>query len=155
MLSYPLDCYCVPLDPGAPCPSIYLIGDKGALLEVIKEPMSAGEMKKRFTEAWDKHLQGLNKTPAGGDAQPQPKGSGSGSGGDVSKPSALNVSKKTLEEANEAVKEAENAANEAGLTLEQKIERAKVLAAAKREQKLAEEAEVSLKHCKDVGRMTR
>lgn len=88
---------------------------------------SEEEVKGKFVAAWGKHCAAT--VPAG-----PSKGAGDAGQSQASKPTSL-------QEANDAVKAAEEAVGQSNLTMEEKIERAHKLAAAKRAQKAAEEAE--------------
>ncbi len=127
------------LDTTATCPCIYLIGSKGIPLEIIVSPQTSLELKEKFSSAWNRHCIAINAVAA--------KPSSSGGAGDVQKQESssfpgISVTAQALLNANEAVRVAENDVNQENLSLEEKMARAERLVAAKRKQKLAEEAEV-------------
>jgi len=126
----------------APAGSIYLIGNAGAVLELMNSPTTPSDLKTVLDSAWTKHS-------GTGSAQPvQQQKPSTTSTSSTSEPSTRrgesSNTAQALANANEAVRVAEVAASQSDLTLEQKIERAQQLAAAKRQQKLAQEAEVTV-----------
>jgi hypothetical protein len=127
------------IDSNAVSPSVYLIGDKGSLLEVVSEPLSSFEMKEKLNSAWKRHCSALEANKAAAAAALLASGDQNQSSAVLSDAATA----KALLQANEDLRLAENAANESNISVEDKIERAQRLVKAKREQKMAEEAEVN------------
>lgn len=112
----------------------------GAPVEIVHGETAANDLKDKCESAWSKHSKVLQAqkapppapiqpTPAAATATQQPNSSQSG-------PSGNRENTPKREELQD------DATTEANMTLEQKIERARVLAAAKAKLKLEQEAEV-------------
>lgn len=132
------------IDSNAESPCLYFISLMGAPVEIVHGDVSVENLKDRCISAWSKHfkvVQVQKPPPTSAPAEPQPPLS-SASVIDNTQPvpgSSQPAGGRSRENTPAEEIQAEDPAN---LTLDQKIERARQLAAAKAKLKMEEEAEV-------------
>lgn len=129
-------------DSNAESPCLYFISLMGAPVEIVHGETAANDLKDRCELAWSKHSKVLQaqKVPPPATIQPT---SGPTAGAATQQPnSSLAGPSGSRENTPKREELQDDATAEANMTLDQKIERARQLAAAKAKLKFEEEAEV-------------